>query len=248
MNKNNFQKGQSLIETIAAIFILTMALTTVIGVTIYALSKSNVSQKEIVATNLAREGIDVLRMMRDTNWMAGDVGGANYSLDVDCGTTPPNGNTGLPQTGQGGASENPMNNKTCYPQWMDGPTYNFDPNSWSGANDARVRLDTPSSVSWILETVNGSRRYHMCIEATGEIRHSNACDNNTNPPYARRIQISSANTASPYTRRNPQLRVVSTVVWQDKKCPSIVNADPVSLNTSCKVVTEEFLTNWKDYQ
>jgi Tfp pilus assembly protein PilV len=68
-----FQSGQTLIETIAAIFILTMALTAGLGLTIYVLSHSKTTLDEIVATNLAREGIDVVKNMRDTNWLESDA-------------------------------------------------------------------------------------------------------------------------------------------------------------------------------
>src|SRR6185436_5586231 len=95
----NSQTGQSLIETIAAIFILTMALTAGLGLAIYAFSRSAVSENQVVASNLAREGIDVVRAMRDTNWMESDKKG-NPAWDLQ--------------------TCNDIGGKLCYPKAYDG--------------------------------------------------------------------------------------------------------------------------------
>ena len=70
-NKNKLnENGQTLVETIVAIFILTTALSSGLALMIYAFSKSSISQDEVVATNLAREGIEVVRGIRDSNWLS----------------------------------------------------------------------------------------------------------------------------------------------------------------------------------
>lgn len=108
-NNGQKQNGQSLIETIVAIYLLTMALTTGLGLAIYAYSLSGVSQSEIVASNLAREGIDVVRMMRDSNWLAGDASGVaanNLTACADLGA------------------------KSCYPNAFTGPAYSLADGNW----------------------------------------------------------------------------------------------------------------------
>ncbi|MBX4187287.1 MAG: hypothetical protein KW802_03480, partial [Candidatus Doudnabacteria bacterium] len=67
------QSGQTLIETLGAIFILVTTLTVGLGLAIYTLSNSENSMREVVAINLARQGIEVVRMMRDSNWLDGDA-------------------------------------------------------------------------------------------------------------------------------------------------------------------------------
>ncbi len=74
------ESGQTLMETIIAIFVLTTALSSGLALMIYAFSNSATSQNEIIASNLAREGADVVRGMRDSNWLASDVKGGPWDL------------------------------------------------------------------------------------------------------------------------------------------------------------------------
>ncbi len=229
------QKGQSLIETIGAIFVLTMALTAMLGVMIYAFSRGGVSQKEVVAVNLAREGIDVVRMMRDTNWLAADVD-PEVLLDPDCGTNPPGG--------QNGGAENGMDGKPCYPSWLNGPAYDI---NHSNDNDDFKLIYTPPG-DWALGRRNGGETFHLCLEADGSYQN---CDGLSSPGvslFARRVMITEEDDNSPYTPNHPLIRITSAVIWSDKSCPSIDNQNPVTFATPCKVVTEELMTNWKDYR
>lgn len=100
MSRN--QSGQSLIETIVAIFILTSALTAGLGLTIYAFSSTTTSQNQIIASNLAREGIEVVRMMRDSNWLASDVSGDPTFNLQSCAD---------------------ISGRLCYPKTYSGPAY-----------------------------------------------------------------------------------------------------------------------------
>ncbi len=76
------QRGQSLIETIVAIFILTSSLIGGLGLTIYAFSGSTNSQNEFLASNLAREGVEVIRTIRDSSWLSGDKQGGAADLQT----------------------------------------------------------------------------------------------------------------------------------------------------------------------
>jgi len=92
------QSGQSLIETIVAIFILTTALIASLGLAIYAFSTAGLSAQEVIATNLAREGVEVMRMIRDSNWLASDTTLTSCS---------------------------DLSGKLCYPNAYSGPTANL---------------------------------------------------------------------------------------------------------------------------
>lgn len=86
MQLNNFyrnQKGQTLIETIVAVGIMIMGITAILSLTIATLSVSGMSKEKIVAMNLAREGIEITRAIRDTNWLRNDLCWENNS----CGLT-----------------------------------------------------------------------------------------------------------------------------------------------------------------
>lgn len=61
--------GQSLIETIVAIFVLTTGLAAGLALAIFVFGASSDIIKRITATGLAREGAEVVRRMRDSNWL-----------------------------------------------------------------------------------------------------------------------------------------------------------------------------------
>jgi type II secretory pathway pseudopilin PulG len=210
------QSGQSLIETIVAIFILTTALSGSIGLAVYAFSNSAISQNEIIATNLAREGIEVVRSMRDSNWLAGDVSSdASFNLQ----------------------SCSDIGGRACYPNVYAGPTYVLD------EGQHQVKLDT-STGTWSIENVPSPADYRLFLQTDG----SYTSDPNGLSSFSRMIDFVK-NTAAPYTPNNPALIVKSVVVWNAKNCPVIpASVDLLSFNTSCRLVVEEHLTNWKDYR
>ena len=63
------QRGQILLETIAALGILIMGVFAVVGMSLTTARSANVSSNRIVAVNLAREGLELVRLVRDTNWL-----------------------------------------------------------------------------------------------------------------------------------------------------------------------------------
>lgn len=214
------QSGQSLIETIGAIFILTMALTTALGLAVYALSRSAISQQEIIATNLAREGIDVVRAMRDSNWLASDTKGASWAL----------------------SSCSDIGDKLCYPKvYMKVPPINeYD----LTAGNFRPNFDT-NSETWTLNT-NGDYDLYLQIGGTYS---ANPVGSSV---YARMINIG-FNQISPCapscSDANKEMVIKSVVAWRGKNCASFNPTDDLlTVNSSCKIVTEEHLTNWKDYR
>ena len=188
---------------------------------------------------MASEGIEVVRMMRDTNWLEGDDKGAGSDLDLNCGSG----------SGQNDAAENIMNGKACYPDWLNGVSgsgyHNYNIGASGNAGDFRLIYTPPDG--WNLDRRNGSQRFHLCLQATGTYQHNATCDAEVNPPFARRVAITSASTSAPYTPLNPELRIRSAVIWSGRNCPSIVNVDPISSTSRCKVMIEEHMTNWKDY-
>lgn len=75
------QSGQSLLEMIFAIGILIIVVAAVLGLTIANITGQKESEFQIIANNLAREGIEVVRNIRDANWLAG--------IDWDAGLIDP---------------------------------------------------------------------------------------------------------------------------------------------------------------
>lgn len=222
----NKQNGQTLIETIVAIVVLTTALASGLALAIYVLGNAGLNKSQIIATNLAREGVEVLRYMRDTNWLEGDSKGGGWGLqycaDIDA---------------------------NCYPGWLTGPSgspyNNYDLLQSAGNNNRwRLEYDFNNNVWRKLQT---NSNYNLYLQSNGMYTH----DSNGTSFFARRIVIDHcyAPTAgcTQYTQQNPSVIVQSIVAWRDKKC-NWSGTDPTSAPSSCKVTIEEHLTNWKDYK
>lgn len=62
-------RGESLLEVVIAITILTTVLSSAFGVLIQASATNGNSVNRVIALNLAREGIESVRNIRDTNWL-----------------------------------------------------------------------------------------------------------------------------------------------------------------------------------
>ncbi len=231
------QSGQTLIETIVAIFILTTALTAGLGMSLYALNGAAKDKSQIIATNLAREGIDVARKMRDSNWLS-------------------SGASGPPST----CSD--LSNQPCYPTAFTSPN-NFNL-SVGGSNSSQWRYRfTPSTRTWSIDQSPGSsRNFLLCLitdtssQYYGTYQHNDpgnsgiTCDNGL---FARRIIISvRSGTTYNYSATdldNSEVIVQSVVQWAGKNCPLLDNnTTPTATAGACKVIAEERLTNWKDYR
>ncbi len=228
----HYDSGQTLIETLVAIFILVTAVLSAIGVIIYALGTSSVSRNQIVALNLAREGIDVVRSMRDSNWLAADLSIATTDDLQPCGD---------PQL---------QSYLNCYKQAFIGPSFNLSDTNLD-THKYRVDFDPNNSYYFNLTQTIGDQNYLLCLQPDGTYMSNSlgsapiACNDSN---YARRIVISS-DSNSPYTTQNPEKIVRSIVVWRGRGCTDFTSTvDPDSLSTPCKVTIEEHLTNWKDFK
>ena len=79
--------GQSLMESIIAIGLIMSVVVSSISISIYTTRLGRSSQNNLVAYNLAREGIEYVRNIRDSNWLAGaawDNGFSACLLDDWC--------------------------------------------------------------------------------------------------------------------------------------------------------------------
>ncbi len=232
MKQRNFQSGQSLIETIVAIFILVSALSAGLGMAIFALNASDSDERTIIAMNLAREGLDVARMMRDSNWLA--TGAAS-----------------------GPQSCSDLGGQACYPAAFSGPTYDLHlSNGGTNNNQWRFRFNSATR-TWSQDASPGaSRNFLLCLQNDGTYQHNDpggsgipcAASN-----WARRIVLTvRQGTAFGYSSSdldNAEVIVQSIVQWSGKRCAALTtNLTPNTTAGPCKVIVEERLTNWKDYR
>lgn len=68
------QRGQTLLEVIIAIFIMVFGIISIVSLAVMSSAMSRSSTHELVATNIAREGIEVVRNKRDSNWLSIEKG------------------------------------------------------------------------------------------------------------------------------------------------------------------------------
>ena len=65
------QKGQTLIELLVAMFVIVVGLTAATNVIFSNSRAQEESAQRVVGANLAREGVELAKAVRDSNWIAG---------------------------------------------------------------------------------------------------------------------------------------------------------------------------------
>jgi type II secretory pathway pseudopilin PulG len=225
MTNPSKQSGQTLIETLVASFILTMGIAAAVGLAIFSLGASTSIRQQLLAVGLAREGIEVVKGMRDTNWLKATLSNTCYNY------------------GDGGSAT-----ASCYPNWLNATSSGgFDITPLLGGPTSYIlRFNSADTMLWQLEQ---STKFGLQLDATGSkgfyFAPAGGVDfiDPSNPPFARRVDLETVSTA-PFDQVGPRLKVTSTVWWTDKNCPRI-NVPP--LNGKCVIKLETYLTNWKNY-
>ncbi len=65
------RRGETIMEVMVAVFILSMVLTAILSLITYTTTGQQASEQGIIAQQLAREGIEVARNLRDSDFLAG---------------------------------------------------------------------------------------------------------------------------------------------------------------------------------
>jgi len=65
----SLSSGQSLIELVVAISVILIGVVSTLVLSLTTIRGGKASEMQVVATNLAREGIEVVRQKRDSNWL-----------------------------------------------------------------------------------------------------------------------------------------------------------------------------------
>lgn len=234
--------GQSLIETMVAIFILVMGITSAVGLASFSLNNSTSIAKQIVATGLAREGVEAVKNMRDTNWLQ------QTTIDPNCYNFETAGNTG-----------------NCYKNWLT-QKYCIDPTDNNGncAGTATTQnyflgFDYSDNNFWYLVRQRNADNYGLVFNSTptqygmywpGDKTNGTLCSDGTAgiSDFCRKVIITKINT-SPYNKANqtdigPKLLVQVQVWWKDRKCARSANWPGAG---KCAIELSTYLTNWKNY-
>ena len=236
----DFNAGQTMIETLVAIFMLTMGVSAALGLAIFAFSSSANISKQIVATGLAREGLEAVKQMRDTNWLQ------QTSIDNNC-----------------------WNYKTldltafCYKSWLGtniSAPYCIDPSNstcdgLASSRNYSLGFDSSSSLFWVLSPQNGTNNFGLKLDTVNPASlgfynsTSVACDSTVSgiSDFCRKITITKTSNLAPYNQatEGPLLKVQSFVWWVDKKCPRV--PDWPQASPTCRLELDMYLTNWKNY-
>jgi hypothetical protein len=212
--------GQTLIETIVGIGLLTTGIIGGMALSIFSLGASDYSLKQIVATNLAREGVELVRNMRDSNWL-------KDSLTPNCNQID--------------------NGQPCYNGWDRYNPGGYDIRGDTGSGDNYSLLYYGNE--WYILGINASCQNRVFISTDGVYSQPLGLfffclPNGTDNQYYRRLTIIRDATDG-FSVQNPRLLVRSTVWWKGKRCPAASDNPPTGNN--CKVIVEEYLTNWKNY-
>lgn len=209
--------GQSLIETVAALFILVTTLFVALGLAVQNSRTNDNANKQILGTALAREGVEAIKNIRDTNWLRGVL--------EDCAD--------IMGAGQ-----------SCYRNWLRMPDGS---GSIIGSEDGinyvlQLDKDDPER-GWELVADESFSSYALAKDAEGYFTVD--CTSNCSGFY-RAISVYHDFDYGGLRPSNPvRVFVISTVWWQNQKCPR--TEDPASLPSGCKVVLEQWLTNWRNF-
>ena len=217
------QTGQTLIETLVAIFVLVMGVTTSVDLSISSYQAVDQVSEQVTGTSIARQELEAFKSIRDSNWKA------PWDSLSDCSAQ------------FGGSSGSPS--QQCYQNWLGqaghqlgagqfGPIFTIANNTWdfttipTDAQEANPAVD----------------QYALYEDPGTGIFSVNTSGNPT--VYDGKVAITT-NTAAPFDSANPQLDLVATVWWSGRDCPK--TKDPTQLPGGCKILLETHLTNWRNY-
>lgn len=81
------KRGFSLVEAIVSITVLLVGVLAVVSLGIAMVTQARLTNAQAVASQLAREGVEVVRSIRDSNWLqAEDIGAINWNAGLSDGT------------------------------------------------------------------------------------------------------------------------------------------------------------------
>lgn len=83
-NYNNKNNGFTLMETVIATSILVIGVIGTFALITFTTSVSSLGSQKLVATYLAQEGIEIIRNIRDTNWLQESAAVWDEGLTTNC--------------------------------------------------------------------------------------------------------------------------------------------------------------------
>jgi len=140
-DKNNGQAGFTIIETIIAILIILTGVVGAYSIITNLTSFGTISPTRFTAVYLAKEGIEIVRNIRDTNWLGGQAW-----------------NKGLVQSS---AACNPADENACIIAWDGGAL------QATGGTVPPLKIDSSGHYNYISGTTTVFRRKIKIISVSG---------------------------------------------------------------------------------
>lgn len=239
------QIGQTLIETMVGIFVLVMGITAALGLATFSLHSSTNIVKQLIGMGLAREGLEAVKNMRDTNWLQDTLAPTGcYDFRTNTDDAAPCYKKWLDPSGGGGYKLQPPGGSKSYRLFFNPSPPNNDP--------------TKKDYYWNFKQV--SSQFGMKYDKEGGsdsglyagFYYTPSGGVSTGDPdgfgtyYYRQILLTE-DSASPYDRDNNfhRIKVQSRVWWTDKNCPQ---SSTFPSGSKCAIELTMYLTNWKNYQ
>lgn len=88
LNKQQKMRGFTILEVITAIFILTIGAGASFALIQQTLSSTYFLEDKLIASYLAQEGIEIVKNIRDGNWLEGRSAVVAWDAGLICGTPP----------------------------------------------------------------------------------------------------------------------------------------------------------------
>jgi hypothetical protein len=227
---HNLESGQTLIETIIAIFMLVVAMLGTLAAMQYFLQAADITTKQVVASGLAAEGVEIIKNTRDNNWLEETIVPNCTELQAVAGPAQP-----------------------CYDKWLKGNDGGQE--KLQVGFDYMPYYDVANEV-WVLDRTGGGGDYSLKYaysfsDGAYVYQNSNASCAGMNCKeslYSRKVTLTDASISSmpaSMTAKHPIVKITSVVWWKGKNCPATDN--PFTLRASCRVMLVDYITNWKNY-
>jgi len=196
------RRGETIVEVIIAVVVLVVGILAAFRLLINSGIQNELSRERVVATNLAREGIEAVRNIRDTNWLR--FGGekrlcwnnADFIAPITC-----------EDSNSDGVPNEHIKHNQLYISEFDNSNY-------------RWKLATQSDA---LDLGDGNisannEKYRLKIDANGLFNHDTA---GTDSIYFREIYIEYMNDTATAIASAPEekanvMRITSRIEWYDR--------------------------------
>lgn len=230
------QRGFTMIEVIVMASVMTVGILATMLVANATLQTSDTNERRVAATNLAREGVELVRAARDSNWQA-------YSRELDANdppdeesrqkwdcyaTTPAQAQSDPPECDPAVRFSNNTGTGTS------AVSYIVYPNVGNGVpyfvrNDAGNASETKQNIYLICQGTGSAPPVYRPTAGT-------ACPSGT--PYYRRVTVERGKNLG---GGQYSILVRSYVTWPDR-------ADDPDDQNDGPVMIEEYLTDWRKFR